>query len=443
MTGLRWSRRTTTTIADELGKLGIAVSPNTVARLLHPMGYSLRVNQKQISTRSSPNRNLQFEYLAERRDRFQHCHLPIVSVDSKKRELVGNFKNPGHRWESAPRCVYDHDFRTDSIGVAIPYGIYDVMENRGALVVGVSHDTSAFAAHAIAHWWHQEGSTRYRGSRQLLILADTGGSNSCRCHAWKTEIQSQLANSFALAVTVAHYPTAASKWNPIEYRLFSEVSRNWAGEPLDSYPKTLNYARTTQTQTGLQVTAYLDHRYYPCGLKPTPDQIASGARHRSRYLCSFFFAPIVLAYIDVRIVRAILERNPMLESLADLEQQRRALFQRMMELPDFRSGSITATYGTCGKPNCHCHQPNQPPHGPNFRLTRKVKGKTVTESFATPAELQKAQREVATFQQFRELSQELIALNEKICRARPVADRELPPSKKKRRKHFSRKSAEK
>jgi hypothetical protein len=275
MTGLRWSRRTTTTIAQELAKLGIAVSPNTVARLLHHMGYSLRVNQKQISTSSSPNRNLQFEYLAELRERFQHRHLPIVSVDSKKRELVGNFKNPGRRWEPVPRCVYDHDFRTDSIGVAIPYGIYDVMENRGALVVGVSHDTPAFAAHAIAHWWHQEGSTRDRGSHQLLILADTGGSNSCRCYAWKTELQSQLANSFALAVTVAHYPTGASKWNPIEHRLFSEVSRNWAGEPLDSYQKILNYARTTQTQTGLRVTAYLDRRHYPCGLKPTSHQITS------------------------------------------------------------------------------------------------------------------------------------------------------------------------
>ena len=189
--------------------------------------------------------------------------------------MVGNFKNPGRRWESAPREVYDHDFRTDSIGVAIPYGIYDVMENRGALVVGVSHDTPAFAAHAIAHWWHQEGATRYRSSRQLLILADTGGSNGCRCYAWKTELQAQLANSFALTVSVAHYPTGASKWNPIEHRLFSEVSRNWAGEPLDSYQKILNYARTTQTQSGLRVTAYLDRRYYACGLKPTPDQVAS------------------------------------------------------------------------------------------------------------------------------------------------------------------------
>ncbi len=275
MTGLRWSRRTTITISEELAALGISISPNTIGRLLHQMGYSLRVNHKQVSTSLSPDRNLQFEYLTHLRDRFQRRHLPIVSVDTKKRELVGNFKNPGRRWECTPRRVYDHDFRTDSVGVAIPYGIYDVHENRGALVIGVSHDTPAFAAHAITHWWRQEGAQRYSRSRQLLILADTGGSNSYRCHAWKTEVQSQLANSFALTVTVAHYPTGASKWNPIEHRLFSEVSRNWAGEPLDSYQKILNYARTTKTSTGLKVTAYLYRRKYPCGLKPTPEEIAS------------------------------------------------------------------------------------------------------------------------------------------------------------------------
>jgi hypothetical protein len=275
MTGLRWSRRTTITISEELIALGISVSPNTVARLLHQMGYSLRVNHKQMATAVSPDRNLQFEYLADLRGHFQQRHLPIVSVDSKKRELLGNFKNPGRRWESTPRRVYDHDFRSDSTGVAIPYGIYDVHENRGTLVVGVSHDTPAFAAHAIAHWWRQEGSPRYSRSRQLLVLADTGGSNSCRCYAWKTEVQSQLANPFALCVTVAHYPTGTSKWNPIEHRLFSEISRNWAGEPLDSYQKILNYARTTRTHTGLKVTAFLDRRHYLCGLKPSPHQIAS------------------------------------------------------------------------------------------------------------------------------------------------------------------------
>jgi Rhodopirellula transposase DDE domain len=275
MTGLRWSRRSTTRIAEVLLPLGISVSPNTIARLLQQMGYSLRVNHKQISTSSSPHRNLQFEYLTELRGRFQRRHLPIISVDTKKRELVGNFKNPGQRWECRPYRVFDHDFRTDSIGIAIPYGIYDLTENRGTFVVGVSHDTPAFAAHAIAHWWYQEGSRRYSGSRQILILADTGGSNGYRCYAWKTELQSQLANSFALSVTVAHYPPGASKWNPIEHRLFSEVSRNWAGEPLDSYQKILNYTRTTKTQSGLTVTAYLDRRNYPCGLKPTPDQLAS------------------------------------------------------------------------------------------------------------------------------------------------------------------------
>ena len=210
MTGLRWSRRTTTRISEELRQLGIRVCPNTVARLLDQMGYSLRVNHKQISTDSSPDRNLQFEYLAELRGRFQRRHLPIISVDTKKRELVGNFRNAGRRWECRPRRVFDHDFRTDSIGVAIPYGIYDLTENRGAFVVGVSHDTPAFAAHAIAHWWQQEGSRRYSGSRQILILADTGGSNSYRCYAWKTELQSQLANSFALAVTVALLVTPAA-----------------------------------------------------------------------------------------------------------------------------------------------------------------------------------------------------------------------------------------
>jgi hypothetical protein len=275
MTGLRWCRRTTCTIAEELASLRIFVSPNTVARLLHQMGYSLHVNDKQISTSSSPDRNRQFEYLTELRADFQLRHLLIISVDTKKRELVGNFKNPGRRWERQARRVYDHDFRTDSLGVAIPYGIYDVQDNRGAFVIGVSHDTPAFAAHAISHWWQMEGVTRYRRSRQLLILADTGGSNGYRPRAWKTELQSQLADAYRLSVTVAHYPTGASKWNPIEHRLFSALSLNWAGEPLDSYQKILNFARTTTTRSGLKVTAYFDRRHYPTGLTPSPHQVAS------------------------------------------------------------------------------------------------------------------------------------------------------------------------
>ena len=209
-----------------LGDFGVVVSPNTVARLLHQMGYSLRVNHKKLPADVSPDRNDQFLYLGDLRQSFQRRGLPIISVDTKKRELVGNFKNPGARWDLSPRLVNDHDFRSDSTGVAIPYGIYDLLANRGSVTVGVSHDTSAFAARAIARWWLQEGSVRYPRSRQLLILSDTGGSNGARRRAWKTELQSQLADSLGLTLTVAHYPTGASKWNPIEHRLFSEISKN-------------------------------------------------------------------------------------------------------------------------------------------------------------------------------------------------------------------------
>ena len=275
ITGLKWSRRTTDKIAMALGDFGVTVSPNTVARLLHQMGYSLRVNHKSLSTDHSPDRNDQFIYLGDLRARFQRRGLPIISVDAKKRELVGPFNNPGSRWDLSPRLVNDHDFRSDSTGVAIPYGIYDLLANRGSVTIGISHETSAFAAHAIADWWRREGSVRYSRSRQLLILSDTGGSNGARRRAWKTELQSQLADSLGLTLTVAHYPTGASKWNPIEHRLFSEISKNWAGEPLDSYQKILNFIRSTRTQTGLSVTAQLDRRHYPTGIEPTTEQIES------------------------------------------------------------------------------------------------------------------------------------------------------------------------
>lgn len=275
MSGLRWCRRTTASLAEELTSVDIFISPNTVARLLHQMGYSLRVNHKQIATTHSPDRNRQFEYLADLRARFQRRHLPVISVDTKKRELVGLFKNSGRRWEREPRRVYDHDFRTDAKGIAIPYGIYDVQLNRGTFVIGVSHDTSAFAVHSIALWWERQGSQSYRRAREILILADTGGSNSYRTHVWKTELQSQLADAYRLTVTVAHYPTGASKWNPIEHRLFSALSLNWAGEPLDSYQKILNFARTTTTRSGLSVTAYFDRRKYSTGSTPLPSEYAA------------------------------------------------------------------------------------------------------------------------------------------------------------------------
>jgi hypothetical protein len=273
ITGLKWSRRTTGKIASQLKYLGIHVSPNTVARLLDKLGYSLHVNYKRLPGDSSPYRNQQFGYITDLRQRFERQGLPMISVDTKKRELVGNFKNPGCRWDRTPRLVRDHDFRSDATGVAIPYGIYDLLANRGSVVVGVCHDTPQFAAGAIARWWQGEGVRRYPRGRQLLILADSGGSNGYRTRCWKTELQSQLADALGLTLTVAHYPTGASKWNPIEHRLFSEISKNWAGEPLDSYEKVLKYIRTTQTQTGLRVSAHIDRRHYEVGLEPTPQEL--------------------------------------------------------------------------------------------------------------------------------------------------------------------------
>ena len=273
ITGLRWTRKTPDKIAQLLQQTGIPISANTVARLLHGMNYSLRVNRKQLATDSSPDRDHQFDYISSLRNRFQRQGLPIISVDTKKRELVGNFKNSGVKWDRSPVRVNDHDFRSDAIGVAIPYGIYDLLANRGAVFVGVSHDTPCFAAHSIAQWWRREGADRHARARQLLILADNGGSNGSRCRFWKTNLQAQLCNPFDLTVTVAHFPPGTSKWNPIEHRLFSEISKNWAGEPLDSYQKMLNFLRTTKTQTGLAVTAYLDRAKYETGTAVDPELI--------------------------------------------------------------------------------------------------------------------------------------------------------------------------
>src|SRR5258708_9780909 len=178
------------------------------------MNYSLRANHKKLATDSSPFRDQQFQYISSLRHRFQRRGLTMISVDTKKRELLGNFKNPGAKWDRSPLLVNDHDFRSDSIGVAIPYGIYDLLANRGSVFLGVSHDTSAFAAHSIAGWWKSEGSLRYRRARQLLILADTGGSNSCRRHAWNTEPQPQLSTPFHLTLTVPPHPTPPSNCNP-------------------------------------------------------------------------------------------------------------------------------------------------------------------------------------------------------------------------------------
>jgi hypothetical protein len=190
---------------------------------------------------------------------------PVISVDSKKRELIGLFKNPGRCWVQTPVAVNDHDFLSDAVGIALPYSLYDTQRNEGTVFVGTSHDTPAFAVDAITAWWQRQGSRQYPKATELLILADAGGSNSCRSRVWKWQLQNQLANSFGLPVTVCHYPPGASKWNPVEHRLLSEISKNWQGKPLDRYATALNYIRRTQTTTGLRVQAHLVRKRYENG----------------------------------------------------------------------------------------------------------------------------------------------------------------------------------
>ena len=276
MTGLKWTRRTTAKITSELRSLGIEVSARTVARLLEKMKFSLRVNHKKLSRgskRSSEERDAQFARIAEVREDFGAEGNPIISVDTKKKELVGRFKNPGVAWHRVPILVNDHDFPSDAIGRAIPYGVYDLQANRGTLFVGTSYDTPAFAVASVERWWRTEGCARYPGATQLAILADGGGSNGRSCRAWKHGLQHELCNRHGLTLRVAHYPPGASKWNPIEHRLFSEISKNWKGRPLDSYEAILKFIRTTKTATGLRVRAHLVNKSYSKGVKITDVQM--------------------------------------------------------------------------------------------------------------------------------------------------------------------------
>ena len=273
MSGLKWTRKTTSNIAEQLNTLGIAVSGNTVGRLLKAMDYRLRVNRKQIASTKSPDRNQQFLHIGRQRERFAAQGLPIISVDAKKKELIGNFKNGGAKWDRQPIPVKDHDFRSEATALVTPYGIYDMQANRGSVFLGTSHDTPDFAVDAIAQWWRQEGSKRYPAAQEIFILADGGGSNGSRCRAWKKAIQDTICIPMGLTVTVSHYPPGASKWNPIEHRLFSQISRNWAGEPLTNIEKALNFIRTTKTKSGLVVNAQLLAGNYDKGKRISDSQM--------------------------------------------------------------------------------------------------------------------------------------------------------------------------
>jgi hypothetical protein len=244
------------------------VSARTVARLLVKMNFSLKTCRKNIEAgRAKPGnrkrRDQQFRKVKQMRKQFEQAGLPVISVDSKKKEKVGNFKNDGKAWREEPREVFDHDFPSDAKGKAIPYGIYDTQKNKALVVVGTSSETPQFAVEAVEKWIGlPEQQNDYPSAKQLMILADCGGGNGYRSTVWKRDIQEKLCNRHGLTVTVCHYPPGTSKWNPIEHRLFSPISRNWAGVPLDSHETVLNYIATTTSKTGLKVKAILNEKIY-------------------------------------------------------------------------------------------------------------------------------------------------------------------------------------
>jgi hypothetical protein len=268
MSPLRWTCKSTRRLATELRVQGHEVSPNTVAALLYALDYSLQATHKTKEGGTHPDRNAQFEYINEQVQSFQQRGQPVISVDAKKKELVGDFKNGGQEWQpkGCPEPVRVYDFIDKTLGKAIPYGVYDLTENAGWVTVGTDHDTPAFAVASIRQWWRQMGMRCYPTARELLITADGGGSNSTRSRLWKVELQ-RFADETGLRVHVCHFPPGTSKWNKIEHRLFCHITQNWRGRPLVSHEVIVNLIGSTTTRTGLKVRARLDQRTYPTGVK--------------------------------------------------------------------------------------------------------------------------------------------------------------------------------
>ena len=272
---LRWTSKSVRTLARELWAMGHDVSHQLVLELLYAGGYSLQANRKSRDGSTPPDRDSQFRYIQRQVRRFQAAGQPVISVDTKKKELVGDFKNAGTQWrpKGTPEPVRVHDFRIPEKGKAIPYGVYDLTRNAGWVSVGIDHDTASFAVRTILRWWQKMGRPIYRGTGALLITADAGGSNGSRTRLWKWELQ-QLANRAGLSITVCHFPPGTSKWNKIEHRLFSYISTNWRGRPLVSLAVIVNMIASTRTQEGLRVRCELDKGRYPKGQEVSNEQMA-------------------------------------------------------------------------------------------------------------------------------------------------------------------------
>ena len=273
---LRWTSKSVRKLADGLAELGHTVSYRTVARLLRRLGYSLQANRKTHEGAGHPDRDAQFEHINQTARAALAAGQPVISVDTKKKELIGEFKNGGREWApaGAPIEVNTHDFPSQSQGRAIPYGIYDLAHDEGWVAVGIDHDTSQFAAASIRAWWQHLGAQRFPDATTLTITADCGGSNGNRTRLWKTELQ-QLADDTGLAIRVCHFPPGTSKWNKIEHRLFSYISINWRGKPLTSHQTVIDLIAATTTRTGLKVYARLDDSAYPDKIKVTDTQLAA------------------------------------------------------------------------------------------------------------------------------------------------------------------------
>ena len=281
---LRWTCLSTSNLAKELTRQGHRVSPRTVGRLLVADGYSLQSNRKTKEGGAHPDRNDQFKYINTMVKQFQKNGQPVISVDTKKKELIGEFKNSGREWRpiGKPESVHVHDFLDKELGKAIPYGVYDLSENNGWVSVGIDHDTAYFAVEAIRRWWKKMGLKRYHEARQLLITADGGGSNGSRCRLWKIALQ-ELSNKMGIPIYVCHFPPGTSKWNKIEHRMFCHITQNWRGRPLISHEIIIQLIANTTTVKGLKIKAELDTRSYPTGISVSDEEFAALKIKRAKF----------------------------------------------------------------------------------------------------------------------------------------------------------------
>ena len=284
MSPLRWTCKSADKLAAELTASGHPASERTVSRLLHVLGYSLQSNRKTIEGKDHPDRDAQFRHINRRVKAFQRRGQPVVSVDTKKKELIGRFRNGGREWRPKrhPEEVKVHDFVEKGLGKAIPYGVYDPTDNTGWVSVGIDHDTAEFAVETLRRWWRRMGSRVYPGATELLITADGGGSNGTRCRLWKLELQG-LADEIGLRISVCHFPPGTSKWNKIEHRMFCHITENWRGRPLVSREVVVNLIGHTTTKQGLSIRSELDTNSYPPGRKVTAEQMESLCIRRGKF----------------------------------------------------------------------------------------------------------------------------------------------------------------